>query len=45
MDCFERRDAASAKNLLASHHNLVIKGYKFNTTVPPDIDLKAVLGL
>lgn len=45
VDCFERRDAASAKNLLASHYNLVIKGYKFNTTVPPDIDLKAVLGL
>ena len=40
VDCFERRDAASA-----SHYNLVIKGYKFNTTVPPDIDLKAVLGL
>ena len=45
VDCLERKDGESAKALLASHYNLVIKGYKFNTAIPPEIDLKAALGL
>ena len=45
VDCIDRRDADSAKDLLASHYNLVIKGYKFNMSAPPDIDLKIALGL
>ena len=27
------------------NYNLVIKGYKFNMSAPPDIDLKIALGL
>lgn len=45
VDCIDRRDADSAKDLLASHYNLVIKGYKFNMSAPPDIDLKIARGL
>ena len=45
VDCLELKDGESAKALLASHYNLVIKGYKFDTAVPPEIDLKSVLGL
>ena len=45
VDCIARKDSTSAKALLASHYNLVIRGYKFDVAVPPNIDLKEALGL
>ena len=41
--CLERKDAVAAKELLASHYNLVIKGYKFDAARSPDVNLKFAL--
>ena len=41
--CLKLKDAKAAKELLASHYNLVIKGYKFDTARSPVIDLKFAL--
>ncbi|WP_066739146.1 GntR family transcriptional regulator [Cupriavidus sp. D384] len=43
--CLEKRDAAAAKELLASHYNLVIRGYRFDASAAPDVDLKTALSL
>lgn len=43
VDCLEKKDSTAAKVLLASHYNLVIKGYKFNAALPPDVDLRFAL--
>ncbi|EPJ8753572.1 MULTISPECIES: GntR family transcriptional regulator [Pseudomonas] len=41
--CLENKDAPAAKELLASHYNLVIKGYKFDAARTPDVNLKFAL--
>jgi DNA-binding GntR family transcriptional regulator len=43
VDSLETRDSFRAKQLLASHNNLVIKGYRFDVGSAPDIDLRAAL--
>ncbi|WP_454740092.1 GntR family transcriptional regulator [Cupriavidus necator] len=45
VECLEKKDAGAAKELLASHYNLVIRGYRFDASAPPEVDLKAVLAI
>lgn len=43
VECLSNKDAAGAKELLHSHYNLVIKGYRFDALVPPEVDLRTAL--
>ncbi len=43
VECLERRDAPAAKELLQSHYNLVIRGYRFDALVTPEVDLRVAL--
>lgn len=45
VDCLEKKDAAAAKALLSSHYNLVIRGYRFDALVTPEVDLRLALAL
>ncbi len=45
VECLERKDGEAAKTLLASHYNLVIRGYKFDAMVAPEVDLRLALAL
>lgn len=45
VQCLERKDAEAAKSLLASHYNLVIRGYRFDISTAPEVDLADALNV
>jgi DNA-binding GntR family transcriptional regulator len=45
VECLEQRDAEAAKVILEQHYTLVIKGYSFDISAPPSVDLRSALGL
>jgi DNA-binding GntR family transcriptional regulator len=45
IDALRNKQAERAKALLASHYNLVIRGYRFDVAAAPEIDLAAALRL